>query len=225
MSEYEISDVLRIARASDQIAAAIVDMKPALRRHGVFKHQTWYDMRGVVDDIPRLAIVFTTSVGLSAGVQIPPPETGLSHILLLPQLFRHDWNVRFIMTQAVVQHELAHILLDHDYAHGLLKPKTAEYFNHPTEIDAYMHEAIARLASYGPSQQFSWTSGPLTPQELLGDNSSDFTTRVIEQYYPKAMQSLTPQNKGELILRLNKLHREALQTLELEEPEPIGPRF
>jgi hypothetical protein len=215
MENKMFDDVMRIAHASDQIADAIVNMKPAHRQHGIVKHNTWYDMRGIVDDIPGLGIVFTTSVGLTAGIQIPPKETGFTHLLLLPQFFRHEWNVRIVQTQAVLQHELAHIIVgDFEDAYGKLKPYTDEYFNHPAEITAYTHEAIACIASYGPSNQFSWTSGPTSPRDLLGNDASYFTRKVLDQYQPKAWKALTPQNKALIIGRLNKMHREAVASLD-----------
>lgn len=216
MSDW--NDVLRISRASDQLLEAISSQRPVHRRHRILRHDTWYDLRGCVDEIPRLGVVFSTSVGLAGGVMIPPRDTGFSHLILLPQFFRHDWNLRIIETQTLLHHELAHILLDHDEAHYAVKRYTAEYFNHPAEIDAFFHQAVASIVSYAEDGQFSWTSGPKEPSHFLHDEASDFVAEALKRYtksFKPALEKLTPQNRANLILRLHALHREATADLSM----------
>ena len=214
MSDWD--DVLRISRASDQLLEAISSRRPIHRRHRVFRHDTWYDLRGCVDEIPRLGIVFSTNVGLAGGVMIPPKETGFTHLIMLPQFFRHEWNVRIVETQTLLHHELAHILLGHDDAHYAVKKYTPDYFNHPAEMDAFFHQAVAGVVSYAEDGQFSWTSGPKSPGDFLSGNASDFVAEVIDRYgrsTKPALDNLTPQNRANLITRLHALHRDATAEL------------
>lgn len=175
MSDWD--DVLRIARTSDQMLNAMRSKKPFLRKHRLFQHDIWYDLRGEVDEIPGLGVVFSTSAGLRAGVQIPPPGYPFSHLILLPQFFRESWNMTLYESQSLVHHEIAHILLGHEQDvefYGNFTRMTSEYFNHPYEIEAFMHQSLAALAMKPDIGQYSWTSGPMTEMEILGGNASDF---------------------------------------------------
>jgi hypothetical protein len=209
MSDWD--DVLRISRASDQLLEAISVQRPILRTHRIFHHATVYDLRGKVDDIPGLGVIFTTRVGLAGGVIYLPTLDGFSHFIALPQLFRHDWNVRIIETQTLLHHELAHIILGHpEYD---VKKYTSEYFNHPSELDAFMHQAVVAVVSYAENGQFSWTSGPRNPEEFISDEVDQFVTEVLKRYENRALNALTPSNRARLIDRLHQMHWDAKNDL------------
>jgi hypothetical protein len=210
MSDWD--DVLRISRASDQLLEAISGQRPVLRKHRIFNHTTLYDLRGKVDEIPRLGVIFTTKVGLAGGVIYVPNEEGFSHLIALPQFFRHDWNVRIVETQTLLHHELAHIILGHREYDA--KKYTPEYFNHPAELDAFMHQAVAAVVSYAEDGQFSWTSGPRKPEEFLPDEADEFVAEVLKRYERRALDVLTPGNRARLIARLHQMHWDAKNDFE-----------
>lgn len=218
MSDWD--DVLRISRASDQLLEAISAKRPMLRKHRVFHHVTLYDLRGTVDEIPGLGVIFTTKVGLSGGVICVPNVEGFSHFIALPQFFRHDWNMRIVETQTLLHHELAHIILGHrEYD---VKKYTAEYFNHPAELDAFMHQAVAGVVSYAENGQFSWTSGPRNPDEFLPEDVNEFVTEVLKRYESRALAVLTPDNRSRLIDRLHQMHWDAKYDFEVGASQKVS---
>jgi hypothetical protein len=47
-----------------------------LRKHRIFNHTTLYDLRGKVDEIPRLGVIFTTNGGLAGDLPSSFAMTG-----------------------------------------------------------------------------------------------------------------------------------------------------
>jgi hypothetical protein len=208
MSDW--NDVLRISRASDQLLRAIAVQRPILRRHRILSHITLYDLRGKVDEIPGLGVTFTTKVGLAGGVVYVNDPNSFSHLIALPQFFRHDWNLRLVETHTLLHHELAHIILGHRESDVKgIKPYSLEYFNHPAELDAFMHQAVAGVVSYSEEGQFSWTSGPRPCEHFLPVNEDDFVAEVLNRYVKRALDALTPRNRAHLIERLQQMHWDA----------------
>lgn len=223
----EWSDVLRIARASDQLRAAMLSREPLMRQRRIVPSHTWYDLRGEIDEIPGLMLVFSTSMGLRPGMNVLEPGGGATHVLRLPQFFFDGLNRMLVGSQSFIHHELAHILLGHaedpDFADKFDFDMTRDYFNHPYEIEAFTHQAVAGLALRPKLDQRSWTSGPYSAQQMLGGNVEQFVKAVIKEYPVKAYKALSPGNKELVAESIASLHAEATRHLFIENHSTAAP--
>jgi hypothetical protein len=194
----ESADYL-MAQRVDAVATAIIDLIPSMRPLIKWKGAqriSFYDLRGKIQDIPDLVVMFVFPLA-RAGV-VPRQIVGGRPILLLrlPGLWLKSFDDAVVRSQTSLHHEIAHVLLSHleqDDGNTQRPNKGADYFNLPEEIDAFLHQAIAG---------FERALRELPPDASKNDLAA--MKAIFVKNTPLAfLKALTPANRAEFDHRVD----------------------
>jgi hypothetical protein len=188
--QSEWDTALTIQRAVHEIREAMLTSKPFRRRDGLAIVDV-HDLRGMVIDVPGLAVVMSTAVGLRAGVAPQPPGSAFRYCMVVPNLLLKSLNDGYIQSQSVIHHEITHILHG-DAEYGMPPPprRGTAYFNHPPEICAFTQQALGRMAQ---GKNFRWDNED--GHDALGASDAEFVASVVPWFERKFLDNLTPANR------------------------------
>jgi len=122
----------------------------------------------------------------------PETSSSSSHLIGFSTSFLASRNLAFIKSSTFLHHEVAHIALTHEIGNDYKRKISPEYFNHPVEIDAYLHQGLAELARKAGYQSWAQVNSP----DILGDDQEKFTERLKNILRPQFWKALYPVNKN-----------------------------
>ena len=212
MSDW--NDAIRISKTVNQIRTAFSETRPVKKwLQGKLVHI--HDIRGRVDGLPGLGLVFATSMRMNFGVALQPGGSPFSHVLIAPNLVFDKLNEAVVESQSGMHHEVAHLLLhelpNSDYVGRIGK----EYFRQPVEVDAYLHQAlgghllsIERDLASKDSDMLDWTSEDVG--NTFGETFEEFSGRIESLMVDKFREARTSEIRREVRSRLHRFRSEGM---------------